>query len=82
MSDADELVSGSCEHEIDNIDPELDIRSELFNPLKALLSPEIKISIKDAPMYNNVAQYESEMRKSQTDQFVSSFIPKRKSKIK
>ncbi|XP_055314888.1 U7 snRNA-associated Sm-like protein LSm11 [Sitodiplosis mosellana] len=66
MSDSEELTSTSSEMRIENIDPELDIRSDLFNPLKALLSPEIQIPIKDAPQYNNVAQYESAMRRQQT----------------
>lgn len=74
MSDSEELASTSSETKIDNIDPELDIRSELFNPLKALLSPEIQIPVKDAPQYDNVAQYESAMKKQQTAETVSSFL--------
>ncbi|XP_031640081.1 U7 snRNA-associated Sm-like protein LSm11 [Contarinia nasturtii] len=67
MSESKEMSSSSSdEMKIENIDPELDIRSEFFNPLKALLSPEIQIPIKDAPQYNNVAQYESEMRKQES----------------
>lgn len=70
-SDSEELTSVSNEMRIENIDPELDIRSDLFNPLKALLSPEIQIPIKDAPQYNNVAQYESAMKRQQTGESVS-----------
>lgn len=70
MSDSEES-STSSEMRIENIDPELDIRSELFNPLKALLSPEIQIPIKDAPYYNNVAHYESAMKRQQTGESVS-----------
>lgn len=74
MCDPEELASTSNEMRIENIDPELDIRSELFNPIKALLSPEIQIPIKDAPQYNNVAHYESAMRKQQTGESVSSML--------
>lgn len=65
MSESKESES-SDEIKIENIDPELDIRSELFNPLKALLSPEIRIPIKNAPQYNNVAHYESAMRRQES----------------
>lgn len=44
-------------------DPELDIRSEFFNPLKALYSPDTPIPVKDAPIYNNVAEFESMLRR-------------------
>lgn len=56
----------SVKMRIENIDPELDIRCELFNPLKALLSPEIQIPTKDAPYYNNVAHYESAMKRQKS----------------
>lgn len=74
MSDPEKQASSSNDMRIENIDPELDIRSELFNPIKALLSPEIQIPIKDAPLYNNVAHYESAMRKQQTGKDSVSFI--------
>lgn len=76
MNDSEEVASTSGEMRIENIDPELDIRSELFNPLKALLSPEIQIPIKDAPYYNNVAHYESAMKRQQAGESVSFISPK------
>lgn len=41
------------------IDPELDVRSERFNPLKALYSPDTPVPLKDVKIYDNVAQFES-----------------------
>lgn len=55
------------------IDPELDIRSEYFNPLKALYAPEIQYPIANPRLYNNVAQYEAAMkREGSSDNSVSS----------
>lgn len=70
MSESKELASTSSDTKSDDLqsqvtDPELDIRSEYFNPLKALLSPELHMPIKDAPMYNNIAHYESTMKRQQ-----------------
>lgn len=41
------------------IDPELDFRSERFNPLKALYSPDTPATIKNVKLYDNLAQFES-----------------------
>lgn len=41
------------------IDPELDFRSERFNPLKALYSPDTPATIKNVKLYNNLSQFES-----------------------
>lgn len=76
MSDPKEFPSTSNDTKSDDSqaqvsDPELDIRSEYFNPLKALLSPELHMPIKDAPMYNNIAHYESVMRQQQAGDSVS-----------
>lgn len=53
------------------VDPELDIKSEHFNPLKALLSTDVPIPIGDAPLYNNIAHYESTMKRQNTSALVS-----------
>lgn len=45
------------------IDPELDIRSEKFNPLKALLSPQTIIPYPNAPTLDNIAIFESKLKK-------------------
>lgn len=45
------------------IDPELDIRSEKFNPLKALLSPNTIIPYPDEKIYDNIAAFEAKLRK-------------------
>lgn len=76
MSDSKEFPSTSNDTKSDDLqsqvsDPELDIRSEYFNPLKALLSPELHMPIRDAPMYNNIAHYESVMRRQQAGESVS-----------
>lgn len=41
------------------LDPELDIRSDKFNPLKALTSSDFVVPVKNAKIYDNVAQFES-----------------------
>lgn len=51
------------------IDPELDFRSERFNPLKALYSPDTPVTIKNVKLYNNLAQFESiVMKQRDSDQ--------------
>lgn len=47
--------------------PELDIRSELFDPLKALYSDEIYIPVRNARIYDNIGKYESEMNRPKGD---------------
>lgn len=47
------------------IDPELDILSERFNPLKALYAPSVPLPVQNAPIYNNLAHYESVMKQRQ-----------------
>lgn len=64
MSESRGNTSPSNEREID---PELDIRSESFNPLRALLSSDTPIPVEDAPQFNNVAHYESAMKQQKTN---------------
>lgn len=45
------------------IDPELDFRSEQFNPLKALTSDKTYIPVKTAKVFDNIAMFESAMRR-------------------
>lgn len=40
-------------------DPSTDITSELFDPLKALYSENVKIPYKNAKVYDNISKYES-----------------------
>lgn len=40
-------------------DPELDIKSKQFNPLKVLMSPKIDVPVANAPVYDNCAMYEA-----------------------
>lgn len=56
------------------IDPELDIRSERFNPLKALYSPDIPVSIENAKIYDNISQFESNVIKKKTSNHLVSVI--------
>lgn len=48
------------------IDPELDVRSDKFNPLKALMSTDTWIPIKSAPIYDNLAKYESVIKQKES----------------
>lgn len=41
------------------IDPTLDITSELFDPLKALYAENVIIPYKNAKVYDNISKYES-----------------------
>lgn len=71
------------------IDPELDITSVQFNPLKALYAPTVRLPVENAPIYNNLAHYESAMRfkqqqhasgdssVSEQKQFVCDFFPRK-----
>lgn len=60
MSDREEA---SADAESSSYDPELDILSDQFNPLKALLS-ETKLKLhENAPIYDNVAIFESRMKR-------------------
>lgn len=43
------------------IDPELDIRSEAFNPLKAIYSTKTYVPVTKAKIYDNIAKFESVM---------------------
>lgn len=65
MSESRGNTSPSAEQR--KICPELDIRSELFNPLKALLSSDTPIPVEDAPLFNNIAHYESALRQQNAD---------------
>lgn len=47
-----------------NIDPELDIRSDKFNPFKALLTQEKLVLHKNAPIYDNISMFESRMKRT------------------
>lgn len=81
MSESKETASTSAEsvdgeNKKPEIDPELDIRSEHFNPLRALYAPEIFIPVKNPPLYNNLAHFESAMKRRETD---SSSVSKRHS---
>lgn len=85
MSEPEEQASSSRKNSKDEsqsecIDPELDIRSEHFNPLKALYAPEIDIPVKNAPHYNNIAHYESALKRQQAGGSVS-FISNSKQHI-
>lgn len=74
MSESNELFPSVGEQEnYQDFDPELNIRSELFNPLKALLSPETPIPVENAPQYNNVAHYESALKRQSTQKPVNFF---------
>lgn len=84
MSESKETASTSAEsvdgeNKKPEIDPELDIRSEHFNPLRALYAPEIFIPVKNPPLYNNLAHFESAMKRRETD---SSLVSKRLSHSK
>lgn len=54
--------------ETQSIDPELDIMSPRFNPLKALYAPADHLPVENAPCYNNLAHYESAMKLQQQRQ--------------
>lgn len=56
------------------IDPELDFRSERFNPLKALYSPDTPVTIKNVKVYNNLAQFESIVMKQRESVQVTEVI--------
>lgn len=69
MSESKQFTSSTGDDDSDDeerteyeIDPELDIRSEYFNPIKALYAPEIHMSLPNAKLYDNVAQYEAAMK--------------------
>lgn len=55
------------EHKSDSedseIDPELDVRSEQFNPLRALTSSKTWLPKKDAPVFDNLAVFEANVRR-------------------
>lgn len=42
--------------------PEIDLRSELFDPLKALYADEKYFRFKNVKVYDNIAQFESAMK--------------------
>lgn len=46
------------------VDPELDVTSDKFNPLKALTSPNFVLPVKKAKVFDNVAVFESFWRRS------------------
>lgn len=50
------------------VDPELDIKSGQFNPLKALYASSVHVPIENVPIYNNIAHYESAMKMRQQQQ--------------
>lgn len=53
-----------AERATNDIDPELDIHSNAFNPLKALLT-EKKLTLHDkAPIYDNISIFESRMKRT------------------
>lgn len=58
------------------IDPELDIRSEQFNPLKALYASSIQMPVENTPLFNNLAQYESALKRQ--DSAISSMVCEKK----
>lgn len=52
----------SKDRETQIVDPELDIRSAQFNPLKALYASSVPLPNENAPIYDNISQYESAMK--------------------
>lgn len=60
----DTVESASADSTTINIDPELDIRSDKFNPLKALLTEEKLVLQKNAPIYDNISMFESRMKRT------------------
>lgn len=58
----------STQREPHSYDPELDIRSKHFNPLKALYAPSIPLPTENVPVYNNLAHFESTMKMRQEKQ--------------
>lgn len=58
-------MKNKSDSEDSDIDPELDVRSPQFNPLKALTSPKVWIPDKKAPVYDNLAQFEGALRKQE-----------------
>lgn len=58
-------MKNKSDSEDSDIDPELDLRSAQFNPLKALTSAKVWIPDKKAPVYDNLAQYEGAIRKQE-----------------
>lgn len=46
------------------LDPELDIKSEKFNPLKALTSPDFVLPVEKAKIFDNVAAFEYHWKKT------------------
>lgn len=49
-----------------DIDPELDIHSDKFNPLKALLTEEKLVLHENAPIYDNISIFESRMKRAES----------------
>lgn len=63
----DESSAGSEEPQFPS-DPELDVRSEQFNPLKALYSDQMFSPYKKVPLYDNLAMFEAAMRKQEINE--------------
>lgn len=51
-----------------SVDPELDIHSEQFNPLKALYAPAVHMSMENVTIFNNLAHFESTMNMQRQQQ--------------
>lgn len=50
-----------------DIDPELDIHSDAFNPLKALLTEKKLVLHDQAPIYDNIWIFESRMKRTESN---------------
>lgn len=62
-------------------DPELDLRNQQFNPLKALYAPSIHVPSQNVPIYNNLAHFESAMKMRQQQQTSAGGSVSKSSKI-
>jgi len=57
------ITKKTNKNKVKDIDPELDITNEKFNPLKALYSKEIKIPSKKLIKFDNTSQFEVALKK-------------------
>lgn len=65
----DSSTGDSKNEEPADYDPELDIQSEQFNPLKALTAKTVfNLANESASVYNNLAQFESTLHRQQMNE--------------
>ncbi|GBP85673.1 hypothetical protein EVAR_99795_1 [Eumeta japonica] len=54
-------MSGESKDNSDTSESEVSVCSSTFDPLKALYSSKTKVPVENAPMYENIKQFESAM---------------------